>query len=1224
MADDEPMVGFLRGDELQNLFGKVPRGAAAEKHDAAESRRTLARRAKRRSIPEPPRYRTLERLEKQVRRQGEKQDNAARKGRALYAQLELEQRRVDEKKKQDARAPLERHRAARARAKGPEHALRELAEIAAHLGLTPTRCGELDAATAATIAFSRLHEALCRDVAARAARRGAGEHLAGVADVERGEATLIAASSTDAAQSRRMLEALWRRKAWARALPRRGLADGNTVGIAAARAPAVGDGAQDVTAPAFRRANKTTREMLSRTALADPRARAQALREELGECDRFMRATDAVVRRAQERTCARSTRLVTADHATAFDKPLASALPKGAAARRQQTGDDATQTELKKRCAAWGARRLARVFRAGAFRLQLRGLAAWCRFAQYERGLREATAFARLAAGRRLCRATSAAKVRMRKFDAVEIWRRVALGCRDVVAVAAAVEIERYARSHRARRLVEWRRRRRAATRIQTRQRQLPARVELERRVVEKRRRLAATLIQKVRRDVVACRRAHKILNRRWRYVRARTIQRRVRALQARRRVARARRRRRRRLAALAIQCLARGGHTRVRADKLRRRRRRRAAALCLQKRARGYLVRLRLSGTRAEHAAAERVQHVIRRYLTACRAWHDANRRATQVLMNCLRICVARRKLAKRAEERRIEARLKALCGKGKDPQTTSAGFLQLWYRRLVTRWVREGSSYTIQGAARAYIARRALGNLLRRRRAAAALLNRWCRGELARMDCAQEIWQLELKKAARTIQRPWRGALARRRWLVLLADREGLKAAVAAAEAEEAARPSSWDGTSEWDVSTQGPPPPGWEGREWAGGPSAPPPVVFTNYWDARADYMARQEELVGAAARVLQRSGVFYTWRAARFTACLKLQALYRTQRERRRLHALQEAVRLEKLRALAMDKLSAIRRDRKNRGRFAVKLKERRRALQLKRQQLLASILLQARARGMICREAIRRELMEAAWKRQQGLAQVREDATLVIECARRCCLAHRVLRKRRQERRAEEEEREKDRLLELALDRLKKEQEVNLLAMRVQCLFRRRRAGRSLEDRMRRLVDEERAAAARAKFDAAACCQALARGVRRRGWFARNHAQLVDSKTIRGALLRMRARQAAEVDKVTARMRHLDKFGPSDYLWSGVRDELEDGGAARQSDDAASVGVAPAEPWQEQHWSERLPVSPEKGAPGEWEEQWDDSAQATYWYNRKTGEASWVDPTQQHLLGTPER
>ena len=35
MADGgEPMIGFLRGDELQNLFGKVPKGQKTEKHDA--------------------------------------------------------------------------------------------------------------------------------------------------------------------------------------------------------------------------------------------------------------------------------------------------------------------------------------------------------------------------------------------------------------------------------------------------------------------------------------------------------------------------------------------------------------------------------------------------------------------------------------------------------------------------------------------------------------------------------------------------------------------------------------------------------------------------------------------------------------------------------------------------------------------------------------------------------------------------------------------------------------------------------------------------------------------------------------------------------------------------------------------------------------------------------------------------------------------------------------
>ena len=180
-------------------------------------------------------------------------------------------------------------------------------------------------------------------------------------------------------------------------------------------------------------------------------------------------------------------------------------------------------------------------------------------------------------------------------------------------------------------------------------------------------------------------------------------------------------------------------------------------------------------------------------------------------------------------------------------------------------------------------------------------------------------------------------------------------------------------------------------------------------------------------------------------------------------------MQEAVRLEQLRAAAADKFAALWKGRQSRNFVANKLREKRRALAFRKKRLLAALLIQARARGMICREGIRRRLMEEAWKRQQGMAQVREDAALVIECAQRCRMARWWMRKRRAERRAEEEEREKDRLLELALDRLKKEQEINLLAMRVQCLWRRRKASRSLEDQMRRLVEEEREAAARAKF-----------------------------------------------------------------------------------------------------------------------------------------------------------
>ena len=116
---------------------------------------------------------------------------------------------------------------------------------------------------------------------------------------------------------------------------------------------------------------------------------------------------------------------------------------------------------------------------------------------RYEKGREETVKFVKTAAGRRLCRCAAAARVRIRTIDALERWRTIAAECRDFVANAAAVEIERYCRSYRAKQIVEWRRRRRAATRIQTRQRQLPARVELARLREEKRRNDAATKLKK-------------------------------------------------------------------------------------------------------------------------------------------------------------------------------------------------------------------------------------------------------------------------------------------------------------------------------------------------------------------------------------------------------------------------------------------------------------------------------------------------------------------------------------------------------------------------------------------------------------------------------------------------------------------------------------------------------------------------------------------------------
>ena len=97
------------------------------------------------------------------------------------------------------------------------------------------------------------------------------------------------------------------------------------------------------------------------------------------------------------------------------------------------------------------------------------------------------------------------------------------------------------------------------------------------------------------------------------------------------------------------------------------------------------------------------------------------------------------------------------------------------------------------------------------------------------------------------------------------------------------------------------------------------------------------------------------------------------------------------------------------------------------------------------------------------------------------------------------------------------------------------------------------------------------------------------------------------------------MRHLDKFGPSEYLQAPV---CATSWKASRGERGAERGRPANEPWQEQHWSERLPQSPEKGAPGRVGGAVGRQRAGDGRYNRKTGEASWSTRRSAGLLGTP--
>ena len=205
-------------------------------------------------------------------------------------------------------------------------------------------------------------------------------------------------------------------------------------------------------------------------------------------------------------------------------------------------------------------------------------------------------------------------------------------------------------------------------------------------------------------------------------------------------------------------------------------------------------------------------------------------------------------------------------------------------------------------------------------------------------------------------------------------------------------------------------------------------------------------------------------------------------------------------------------------------------------------------------------------MEAIVKRQQGMARVAR--TLPWSSNARNAAAWRAggCDDGDPERIAEEEEREKDRLLELALDRLKKEQEINLLAMRVQCLWRRRKASapRGPDASLGGRRTRGRLAPSSSTRPASARCRSA---VWDGALFARNHGRRRSAGPCSDV-----ARQAAEVENghlfVSASIcaNVLDKRGPAPF---GGPEVARKGRSRRVKHRQRPGGVRPEEggPWQ---------------------------------------------------------
>ena len=248
-----------------------------------------------------------------------------------------------------------------------------------------TQVLDLEDATRATIAFSQQHDTLVRAVDASAAQRGVfadhdddtveHHHVVAHADVEHHEAHAIAARTNDHHNARSQLCALWRQKHWARSLPRLGLAHKDAHEAVLKRQPRVAT--VDDVLPPHMVAPSPSRRPLPEL----PQNAASSLRQQLHRSGKFIEATHALVRRDMEKTLSMSAKAAARGRGpTAFSAPLASPLKaKGSVVSEED------HTALEMECARWGAKKMAKVLRAMAFRIQLRGLHAWAKHAQYSR-----------------------------------------------------------------------------------------------------------------------------------------------------------------------------------------------------------------------------------------------------------------------------------------------------------------------------------------------------------------------------------------------------------------------------------------------------------------------------------------------------------------------------------------------------------------------------------------------------------------------------------------------------------------------------------------------------------------------------------------------------------------------------------------------------------------------------------------------------------------------
>ena len=254
---------------------------------------------------------------------------------------------------------------------------------------------------------------------------------------------------------------------------------------------------------------------------------------------------------------------------------------------------------------------------------------------------------------------------------------------------------------------------------------------------------------------------------------------------------------------------------------------------------------------------------------------------------------------------------------------------------------------------------------------------------------------------------------------------------------------------------------------------------------------------------------------------------------------------------------------------------------------------AATKIQARARGMDGRENVRRNYKKLVRNRDRLIKKRRERAAVRIQSVARRRQSLKIVDARKAEFAEQEKKRKQLEELDAKLDDLHENHLNDLLALRVQQGVRGKQARKTRELQEEKLKKERINMQEKRKLHAVSVLQGWARGVKGRKKYQEMLPELQKALRARSFCIECELAPATRKCRV-CREQFCDVCFQNVHKKGKRKDHAFE--YIRKGDD--EVGV-----------TDTLGAN----NPLMWEEQWDENAQARYWYHSITGEATWINP-----------